>query len=75
MSPRTLTPLLFLLLSVLPLFGQVATLTGRITDPSGATVPQAAVTATAVETGIAASTESNNEGFTLFRRCSQAPMS
>lgn len=44
-------------------FSQVATLTGRITDPSGAVVPQAAITATAVGTGITASTETNNEGY------------
>src|SRR5437763_2254444 len=44
-------------------FGQVATLTGRITDQSNATIPQASVTATAVGTGVATSTETNNDGY------------
>ena len=36
---------------------------GRISDPSGAVIPQAAVTATATETGVTISTETNNEGY------------
>lgn len=44
-------------------FSQVATLTGRITDPSGAVVPQATVVARAVETGVSTATESTSDGY------------
>ncbi len=44
-------------------FPQVATLTGRVTDPSGAIVPQAAVSARAVETGITTNTETTSDGY------------
>lgn len=44
-------------------FAQVATLTGRITDPSGAVVPQAAVTARSIDTGVPTSTETTGEGY------------
>jgi hypothetical protein len=44
-------------------FGQVsASLSGRITDPTGAAVPDAAVTALNVETGISQSTLTNPSG-------------
>ncbi|MFB3827080.1 MAG: TonB-dependent receptor domain-containing protein [Bryobacteraceae bacterium] len=42
---------------------QVATLTGRVIDPSGAVVPQAAVTARSEATGITTSTETTSEGY------------
>jgi hypothetical protein len=42
---------------------QVATLTGRVTDPSGAVVPQATVTARSVDTGISTTTETTSEGY------------
>jgi hypothetical protein len=42
---------------------QVATLTGRITDPSGAVVPQATVTARFSDTGVSTTTESTSEGY------------
>jgi len=45
------------------LLAQVATLTGRITDPSGAVVSQARVTVRAVDTGIVTSAESTSEGY------------
>lgn len=44
-------------------FSQVATLTGRITDPSGAVIPQASVTARAMTTGVSTSTETTSEGY------------
>ena len=44
-------------------FAQVATLTGRITDPTGAVVPGAAVKARSVDTGIEVATESNADGY------------
>src|SRR5205807_1454779 len=44
--------------------GQVvtATLTGTVTDSTGASVPNAAVTATQISTGVARSTKTNEEG-------------
>jgi hypothetical protein len=42
---------------------QVATLTGRITDPTGAVVPAASVVARSVDTGIDVATVSNAEGY------------
>lgn len=44
-------------------FAQVATLTGRVTDPSGAVVPQATVVARAMGTGIPTTTETTSEGY------------
>ena len=47
--------------------GQVTgTISGYVTDPSGASVAQAAVTATLVEQNITRSTESNPEGYYNF---------
>jgi len=45
------------------LFAQVATLTGRISDPSGAVIPQAKITVRAKATGIVTSTETTAEGY------------
>lgn len=42
-----------------------ATMTGRVLDPKGASVPNATVTATNTETGIARTTQTTNEG--LYR--------
>ncbi len=42
---------------------QVATLTGRVTDPSGAVVPEASVAARSVDTGISAATKSTSDGY------------
>jgi outer membrane receptor protein involved in Fe transport len=44
-------------------FAQVASLTGRVTDPSGAVIPNAVITAKAVETGVAVSTQTTAEGY------------
>lgn len=44
-------------------FAQVATLTGRITDPTGAVMPGASVKARSVDTAIETATESNAEGY------------
>ena len=44
-------------------FAQVASLTGRVTDPSGAIIPAAAVVARATETGVSTSTETTSEGY------------
>ncbi|MBL8179120.1 MAG: carboxypeptidase regulatory-like domain-containing protein, partial [Bryobacterales bacterium] len=45
------------------LSAQVATLTGRVTDSTGAVIPQAKITATATNTGVASSTETTSEGY------------
>lgn len=45
------------------LFAQTASLTGRVTDPSGAVIPGARVTARAEGTGIANSTPTNQDGY------------
>ncbi len=52
------------LFSVVPLFCQVvtATLTGTITDASGAVVPNASVTVTQVSTGTSRTTHTNDSG-------------
>jgi len=44
-------------------FAQDASLTGRITDPSGAVVPQATVTARSLDTGVSTTTESTGDGY------------
>src|SRR5918992_3899174 len=43
-----------------------STLTGTVTDPNGAVVPAAAVTATNVATGVSTATKSNQEGLYTF---------
>lgn len=45
------------------LSAQVATLTGRVTDSSGAVIPQVKITALATNTGISTSTETTSEGY------------
>ena len=50
-------------------FGQsagFANITGRVVDPKGAAVPDATITATNVETGIARSTKTTSEGLYRF---------
>lgn len=56
--------LIFLLTSV-GLFAQSASLTGIVTDSSGAAVPGARVVATVIATGVESATETNQEG--LYR--------
>ena len=52
-----------LCLTSISTFGQVsASLSGRITDPTGAAIPAATVTANNIETGIARTTLSNQSG-------------
>ena len=52
----------------LPAFAQrsTATLSGTVTDQTGAVVPGAQVTATAVATGAATTTQANSEGFYIL---------
>jgi hypothetical protein len=45
------------------LSAQVATLTGRITDPSGAIVPQAKIIVRALNTGVSTTAESTADGY------------
>ena len=42
------------------------TISGFVTDPSGAAIPQAKVTATLVEQNVSRSTQSNEEGYYIF---------
>lgn len=44
-------------------FAQTASLTGRVTDPSGALIPEATVTATNEATSVATRTVANGEGY------------
>lgn len=44
-------------------FGQTSEITGLITDPNGAAVPDAAITARNVDTGIDTGTVTNNQGY------------
>jgi Carboxypeptidase regulatory-like domain len=44
-----------------------ATISGVVTDPSGAAIPNVAVTLTAVSTGAVAQTTSDSSGFTPSR--------
>jgi len=53
---------LFLLASTLFTFGQDATIVGTVTDSSGAALPNVAITATNVETGIARNSNTNETG-------------
>ena len=67
MSPRT--PLLIcLLLASVALQAQVGagSIQGTVTDPTGAVIPNAAVSADNVETGISSRTLSNRAGFFIF---------
>jgi len=45
------------------LYAQTASITGRVTDPSGAIVPAATVTARSVATNLSTATESSSEGY------------
>jgi protocatechuate 3,4-dioxygenase beta subunit len=59
-----LSAVLFSTLLAVPLYAQqiTATLTGTITDPNGAVVPGAIVTATSVETGQSKTATTGEEG-------------
>ncbi len=52
-----------LLLLCASAFGQTAQITGMITDPNGAAVPEATVTARNVDTDIRTETVTNNQGY------------
>lgn len=54
---------LFLCLLSVPALAQVATVTGLITDPAGAAIPDARVTATNIQTGVITSAPSTSEGY------------
>ena len=67
MNPFRICPVLFRAFVIISLaasaFGTTtATLTGRVTDPSGAVVPGTKVTATNVDTNISSSTQTNEVG-------------
>src|SRR5689334_18732290 len=52
----------FLFALAVTVYGQTATVQGRITDQTGAVVPQARVTATNVSSGVNVSTVTNEQG-------------
>jgi hypothetical protein len=56
--------LLVLAAALTPLYGQAtsASVSGRITDPSGAAVPQASVTVTNIDTGLRREARTNEDG-------------
>jgi len=54
------------LLAVSVAFAQTASLTGRVTDPSGAIVPQAAVTVQSVDSSVSTTVQSNEQGYYNF---------
>ena len=54
------------LLAVSAAFAQTASLTGRVTDPSGAIVPQAAVTVQSVDSSVSTTVQSNEQGYYNF---------
>ncbi len=67
MNPFRICPVLFRAFVIISLaasaFGSTtSTLTGRVTDPSGAVVPGTKVTATNVDTNISSSTQTNEVG-------------
>jgi hypothetical protein len=54
--------ILFLLAAILPAAAQLATITGLVTDPGGAAVPAASITATNTQTGVNTAVLSTGEG-------------
>jgi hypothetical protein len=63
MSPRTIFLLAITVLASLAAHAQNAQMTGRITDPSGAVVPQANVSVIASATSVTRRVSSNQEGY------------
>jgi len=55
--------LVCILLSAVAAFGQTAQITGRLSDPSGAVIPGAAVTITNIDTGIERRVSTNESGY------------
>ena len=71
MTRRLLSMCLFVLVGMFwsfPLSAQVetATLSGRITDPQGSSVPKAQVQIVNIDTNVVSSTETNGEGIYVF---------
>ncbi len=52
-----------LLLLAIPVWAQVATITGLVTDPGGAVIPTARVTATNTQTGVVTAVTTTNDGY------------
>jgi hypothetical protein len=59
--------LLFLFADPLRSQSTTATLNGQVTDPRGAVVPNAAVEAVNIDTGVASATRSNGDGLYSIR--------
>jgi len=60
---RTFPTMLLALVASATALAQTASVTGRITDPSGALVPEATVTVESVETGLRTTVQSNEQGY------------
>src|SRR5579871_5490154 len=58
--------LILSLLTTCALFAQTASLTGRITDPTGAVVPQASVKIESAGSGLSATAISDEQGYYNF---------
>src|SRR6266436_9227039 len=54
------------LLAVSAAFGQTASVTGRVTDATGAVIPQASVTVQAVDSAVSTTVQTNDEGYYNF---------
>jgi protocatechuate 3,4-dioxygenase beta subunit len=54
------------LLIISTAFAQTASVTGRVTDPTGAVVPQAKVTVQAVDSGVSTTEQTNDQGYYNF---------
>jgi len=50
-------------LCAVAMFAQTASITGRVTDPGGATVPNAAISVKSADSGVTTSTKSNQDGY------------
>lgn len=77
MKVRVLSMTVVILLASLAVFGQTSrgTVSGTIIDPNGAVIPGASVTLTNLETNIARTTTSNNEGIYRFDAVDPGPYS
>ena len=54
---------LLLAMCATAMFGQTASITGRVTDPGGAVVPNAAISVKSADSGVTSSAKSNQEGY------------
>jgi hypothetical protein len=70
-SNRLIGLIVLVLLLTMPVFGQTGIISGRITDPSGAVVPNAEIAVTQTDTNVDTPSQTNSDG--LFRVPSLRP--